>query len=261
MNRRLFSHALLLATILVVGSNARAVPRFLTLPFNDPDVKLQQGWIYTIGDQTSCGHQGIDYIKGTVDNNKTWVTFEVKPAAAGEAVLRTSPSYGDYVTVKTVIDGTVYYTLYAHLDDTQRKLQPGVPKSVTLADTIGMAGKTGTGSSGVLHLHFELSRIHFGRPATNQEATDCQNVNNCASCRLDPYGVYGQRSHYPPYDQHACANSDYYWIDCPPGVSSTECNNGFASGFPSSGVPPVHPNGTIIKSALKADAYVLQDGR
>lgn len=137
-----------------------AVPHFLTLPFNDPDVKIQQGWVYTFGDQTACGHQGIDYIKGTVDNSSTWKTFEVVPAADGEAVLRTSTSYGDYVTIKTVVDGVTYYTLYAHLDDTQRKLQVGVTTPVTRGTTvIGMAGKTGTASGGVLHLHFELIRV------------------------------------------------------------------------------------------------------
>src|SRR5438128_2072357 len=87
--------------IFICSSSGRADwPHFLPLPFNDPEVK----------------------IKGAGDSS-TWKTFEVVPAADGVAVLRTSDSYGDYVTVETVINGTTYYTLYAHLDPSQRKLE------------------------------------------------------------------------------------------------------------------------------------------
>src|SRR5205085_9150800 len=49
-------------------------------------------------------------------------------------------------------------------------------------------------------------------------------------------------------------------IDCPPSTANVACSNGSASGFPPSGSPPIHPNGTIIKAASN-NAYVLQDGR
>src|SRR4051812_36474216 len=101
--------------LLYSGVVCFATPHFLYLPFKDSSIRIQQGWVYNFGDQSSCGHQGIDYVKGT-ESSSTWESFDVYPAADGEAVLRNSDTYGDYVTVKTIVDNKTYYTLYAHLD-------------------------------------------------------------------------------------------------------------------------------------------------
>jgi hypothetical protein len=208
-----------------------AAPRFLTLPFKDHEVKLQQGWVYTFGNQSACGHQGIDYIKGTIDNSATWQAFDVVAAVDGEAVLRTSVSYGDYITIKSVIDGATYYTLYAHLDDTKRKLNLETVIYVTRGQVIGVAGKTGVDSNGVLHLHFELSKGGFGQ-------STCQGVNQCGTCRLDPYGIYGQRSQYPTSTTSPCSSGSY-WTQCFPTVIQANISADSTNW---------HPDGTLLKN-------------
>ena len=86
-------------------------PRFLTLPFNDLEVALRQGWYYDqdVAVPLTCPHVsdingtlrrhcGIDYIKGPVGGR---TTFEVVAAANGCVVRResTGPA-GTYVTVE-----------------------------------------------------------------------------------------------------------------------------------------------------------------
>jgi Peptidase family M23 len=239
-----------------------ATPHFLYLPFKDTEVRIQQGWVYNFGDTSACAHQGIDYVKGT-ESSSTWKAFDVYPAADGEATLRTSTSYGDYITVKTIVDNKTYYTLYAHLDSTQRKLSVNTPTSVTKDKIIGVAGKTGTASNNVLHLHFELSVNDFGRNGAGTNT--CSGVNSCGTCRLDPYGIYGKRASYPTSSSTSCGTTEYYWASCPPTISggtpTSSCNNGSSVNYLVNGLPPTHPNGSIIKSVSGNTVYVLQGGR
>ena len=185
------------STVGVLGAD-----RFLTKPFRDPEVRLQQGWVYTF-DPGNCAHQGIDYVKGP-SNSADWQSFEVIAAAAGIAVLHVSESLGDFVTIETIVNGNRYYTLYAHLDNTARELPVGIEVPVSRADTIGRAGSTGIDSNGLLHLHFELSINEFGR-------TQCAGVNGCGTCRLDPYGLFTTRAFYPGTGEQA-----HYWQRFPP---------------------------------------------
>jgi murein DD-endopeptidase MepM/ murein hydrolase activator NlpD len=225
MKRALFLPAgLVVLAILLLSGNCFATPHFLLLPFKDTSIKLQQGWVYTF-DTGSCNHQGVDFIKGTIDQSATWQTFEIYPAADGEATLHVSDSYGDYVTVKHTINGTTYYTLYAHLDKSQRKLRVEAPITVTRNTIIGMAGKSGSASRNVLHLHFELSIGGYAR------STSCPTLNFCGNCRLDPYGIYGLRSNYPPNVN--CTTADYYWTQCTP--TTVAQNQGDFS------LPPLNP--------------------
>jgi hypothetical protein len=244
--------------VLVLGCclNTLAIPHFLTSPFKDANIKIQQGWIY-VGDSNQCGHQGIDYIKGTIDSSSTWSTFEVYPAADGVATLHTSSTYGDYVTITHAVEGVTYYTLYAHLDPTQRKLSLESATPVTRNRIIGMSGKSGTASGNVLHLHFELSKNGFAR----DECAGGNKVNECGTCRLDPYGIYGQRPAYPNSQTSTCLTGENYWINCPPTAEPAECSNGSSEVFLINGKSPVHPNGTIIKVGNQAAVYVLNDGR
>ena len=71
---------------LVKVDGARA--GFLTLPFKDPDIKIQEGWIYT-WDPDPDAHKGIDYIKGDVDDSNTWQSFDVVAAADGARARQT----------------------------------------------------------------------------------------------------------------------------------------------------------------------------
>ncbi len=160
-------------------------PKFLSFPFTDPDVKLQQGWVY---DYDTTAHQGIDYIKGTVDQSGTWKAFDVKAAADGQAYYSTSSSWGNYVKIKHVVGIDTYYTLYAHLVSSPLQANKWVP--IARGDNIGVAGKTGK-ANGVIHLHFEFSKTNVGR-----------------GYRLDPYDIYSTKKDYPPYKPNG---PNHYW--------------------------------------------------
>ena len=221
--------------VVFLSTPCLATTRFLTLPYNDPGVRLEQGWIYTYNQQL-CAHQGIDYVKGP-NNSDAWEDFEVLATSDGEALLQRSPSYGDYVTIKTVSAGVTYHTLFAHLDDTQRKLPFGASVPVVRGQVIGIVGATGDDSNGLTHLHFEL----------RADSTTCARLRKCGarplpgSCRLDPYGIYGLRHLY----QEPSSSSDYYWTHVPPmrpGVQLLK-NLSFESGvapwiIPADGHPP-----------------------
>jgi len=71
--------------------------------------------------------------------------------------------YGNYIVLRHNINGTIYYTLYAHLRDSSNL---NVGNTVTQGQRIGIEGNTGN-SSGP-HLHFE---IHLGNFAYNANHT------------------------------------------------------------------------------------------
>ena len=54
--------------------------KFLTLPFTDPQIVVQQGWV----GNTNYEHAGIDFILGARDMGN-WQTFDVVAAADGWA--------------------------------------------------------------------------------------------------------------------------------------------------------------------------------
>src|SRR3989339_1782801 len=85
---------------------------FLYYPFNDAEVKVQQGWIYTY---SSSSHMGIDYVRGTIDQSSTWQSFDVLAAAGGDFTCAYSNTWGYYVLGRHEVHGSVYYTVYAHL--------------------------------------------------------------------------------------------------------------------------------------------------
>src|SRR5690349_1073427 len=91
---------------------AYGLPQFLTLPFDDSSIKLQQGWLYlkdpgpgrrlcprTNPDYPYC-HYGIDYIKGTLDQSRTWQSFKVTAAAEGLAIATSGGGYGTFVYIR-----------------------------------------------------------------------------------------------------------------------------------------------------------------
>jgi uncharacterized protein YegL len=181
-----------------------ATPKFLTLPFSDPGVKLQQGFEYTFSSPNQ--HGGIDFVKGTIDDSDTWQTFDVRAAVDGDATYTTWPPatsgserYGNFVTIKHTIGGTVYYTLYAHLASSS--LEAGKTTPVARGAIIGRAGQTGSGSNGYLHLHFEFSQTSWG-----------------AGYKRDPYDLDGTQSNYPQPGSSVTGRMgpDHYWVNDPP---------------------------------------------
>jgi len=160
-------------------------PRFLTLPFADERVRVQQGWRYTFENTSMCAHRGIDYMTGQQQS------FEVLASTDGWAELKSLKELGNTIIVKTSVNGENWFTVYAHLHD-RTKLEQSFPRSVSRGDLIGWAGKTGTKSNNVLHLHFELSRY-----GSLQDVCTGVNPHCGSSCRLDPYGLYDFRQKYP----------------------------------------------------------------
>jgi hypothetical protein len=191
------------------------VPRFLTLPFKDSNVKLQSAW----EEHVQRGTTGIDYIKGTIDESATWQSFDVVAAADGWAMQSVQPGstnvYGNFVLIrhdKKDGAGNDYFTLYAHLESVvsaipyQNRLDidydygdPSKWKYVRRGEIIGEAGNTGATNVGI-HLHFEVQRKAY------------------AQYRTDPYDLYKTRDYYPGYSNYVGCGSNYLWITDPPYV-------------------------------------------
>ncbi|MGB9927731.1 MAG: M23 family metallopeptidase [Methanosarcina sp.] len=178
------TYAILIIGVLFSGLTnvvSAETPKFLSFPFTDSDIKLQQGWVY---DFSTAKHQGIDYIKN-------WQAFDVKAAADGEAIyIPNHRTWGNYVKIKHIVGTSTYYTLYAHLASSPLQANKWVP--VTRGMKIGVAGKTGDARN-VIHLHFEFSKTTA--PPNN---------------RLDPYDIYSTKNNYPPYKPNGPNN---YWTN------------------------------------------------
>ncbi|MCL0042684.1 PKD domain-containing protein, partial [Thermodesulfovibrionales bacterium] len=186
------------------------VPRFLTLPFRDVDIKIQQGWIYT-WDPDPGAHKGIDYIKGEVDQ-LPWQSFDVVAAADGRAIRGSSPSWGTYVYIhhyERAICGNNYHTLYAHLESVNPKISDTEWTPVRRGEFIGRAGATGVKDRygnpqpTWVHLHFEL---HIG------DARAWEKAHN----RIDPYDLYKTREYYPGGQKYTRSGQNHLWTSDPP---------------------------------------------
>lgn len=67
---------LLVGAMFIFVSTAFSMPQFMSLPFRDFGITVQQGWWYH-GFKTTT-HYGIDYIKGSFNSDpSTWKTFDV----------------------------------------------------------------------------------------------------------------------------------------------------------------------------------------
>jgi len=193
-------------------------PRFLTLPFVDSDIKIQQAWRYTapIGPNPNdpYAHNGIDYISGDIDQ-PPWQSFDVVAAADGIAMQSSGGGYGTFVLIRhneTDIDGQHYFTLYSHLES----VTSGIPaksswdanytswKSVKRGDKIGTAGSTGVSDSTWIHLHFEVSRGGYAQNKT------------------DPYDIYRTRDYYPGGSNYTGCGTERLWENDPPSLPANQ---------------------------------------
>jgi len=161
-------------------------PTFLTLPYTNPGVTIQQGWRYTeklgLDPNDPYRHEGIDYI-----NN--WEPFEVLAAANGMAMQSSGGGYGDFVLIyhnEKDNEGRNYLTLYSHLGSIEDSIVYRDRYVVDYADwtpviqgeKIGVAGATGAKDPSWIHLHFEVQRGGY------------------AQNRVDPYDIYNTREYY-----------------------------------------------------------------
>jgi murein DD-endopeptidase MepM/ murein hydrolase activator NlpD len=178
--------------------------RFLTLPFPDPHrIHIQDAWWREDGTL----HNGIDYIRGRVDQGWTWESFPIVAAADGWACAALDATPGCIVGVGTRVlirhqlpSGRIMYTYYGHLSKVARRVAVGTNTFSTYVrrgQLIGWAGRTGYPGTGI-HLHFEL----LDRPGA----------------WIDPYDLYGYRAAYPDpmYPKERPSGPKRYWTRDPP---------------------------------------------
>lgn len=105
------------------------------------------GGCKTIGNGTCTQHHpGID----TLDNKDNG--DGVYSIAYGEVVyVGEGDSFGHYVIVEHDVYGTLYYSVYAHLN----RVDVGVGDVVSSMSPVGLVGGSGTGGD-PSHLHFEV---------------------------------------------------------------------------------------------------------
>jgi hypothetical protein len=191
------------------------VSQFLTLPFGNENVAVQQGWFYNTPLRGSVIHNGIDFILGIPGSApSTWMSFDVRAAASGVAMQSVQQDangnevgYGKFILVRhNEVDEEErhYFTLYAHLRSVVSKI-PVRQKhdtnfaewvSITRGEKIGEVGDSG--SPGIVHLHFEVNRGGY------------------AQNKVDPYDIEGTRELYA--NTVVCDNTgpDFLWTECPP---------------------------------------------
>ena len=204
-------------------------PKFLTLPFRDVSVQLQKSWKAHVDD----GTYGIDYIKGTIDEQSTWQSFDVAAAADGWAMQSNAPryydpasgtwknNYGNFVFIrhdKKDPAGNDYFTLYGHL----ASVTSGIPqqdrygidyihysdntkwKFVRRGEIVGRSGEDGAPGTGI-HLHFEVQTGGYA-------------FQPYAQYRKNPYDIAGGRNYYPGYPDYVGCGPNRLWIADPPRV-------------------------------------------
>ena len=190
-------------------------PKFLTLPFKDPDIVV--GCIF----DPEKGHYGIDFIKCIdISDVFTWQSFDVVAAADGEAFWAEEKDsegnykgWGKYVYIKHYekdTEGRNHYTLYAHLESVDLKIPKEGDGTHTIqqGELIGIAGASGVADSSWIHLHFE---VHKG------DARSKDKVSN----RVDPYDLNQDRdSRYGEKATSIKCGPNYLWTTDPPSLPS-----------------------------------------
>lgn len=112
------------------------------------------------GIQISGGklHSGIDLVGQK--NSKVMCVMDGEVTTA-----KYNSSYGNYVEIKHIdSDETIFYTLYAHMQDNSLRVRKG--DKVKVGQVIGVQGSTGNSTGD--HLHFEVrTNSGFNRYAIN----------------------------------------------------------------------------------------------
>lgn len=183
------------------------IEKFLNLPFAS-DVKLLQGWFYTVLVNGSYDHGGIDYDCELGD--------PIYAASGGIAMSSiqldgyTKRGFGNFVLIK---HDNGYASLYGHLDTVANhiKFYPTEKRNnvsyiewtkVEKGEYIGECGTSGTDN---VHLHFEVT---MGKYAVG---------------RVDSYDLYKTKQFYPPNASYTELGEKHLWLHNPP--QYLEANN------------------------------------
>lgn len=221
--------------------------QFMTLPFADETVRIQNASLYHDGTEHWGAGYALDFVSGVIDNSATWSTFGVHAAASGVAIRAYQKGYGNFVLIRhDEADslGRRYYSLYAHLDSVESDIPSRSRYDTNFAswrrvqqgEKVGMAGSTGKvvcNSGNCIHLHFEVFRGgYFANP-------------------IDPYDVsvalnkFG-RDAYPPLAYPGCGASRN-WTQCPPVVRPVVDSDVWYMSFVE-GDPGVPGDGVFVSS-------------
>jgi hypothetical protein len=166
--------------------------RFLTLPFTDPNVIVQQGWV----GNTDYLHAGIDYILGARDTGN-WQSYDVVAAADGWACGNCTTRQGNAVWIRHQVDGKTYYTYYGHLDTIEPNIPLGDQQNVVWVERGQKLGDAGSTGAGITHLHFQV---------------------NYGPTIVDPYDLWQMRDAYAPGCSACSMGPNYLWTTDPPSL-------------------------------------------
>lgn len=218
-----------------------AAEKFLTLPFKDARIFIQQGWVYSTPLNGSFVHNGIDYVNGIPGSDpSTWESFDVVASADGLAMQSSGGGYGNFVIVRhneTNDEGKNIFTLYAHLQTVSSKIIFKENRNDTnyltwtpieRGQKLGEAGDTG--SPGVVHLHFEV------------------NIGGYAQDKTDPYDIMQAREFYPGNSLFSGCGLNFLWTECPPLTESQPT------------IPPIIQEFNFALDTFAVDGNILGSG-
>ncbi|MBP9732392.1 MAG: peptidoglycan DD-metalloendopeptidase family protein [Candidatus Magasanikbacteria bacterium] len=188
---------------IIFGKNAFAnqeIAKFLILPFSS-EIKLLQGWEYTMLVRGNKTHGAIDYDCNLGD--PIYASYGGEAMASVQVEKKSGAGYGNFVFIK---HDNGYATLYGHLDKTAEyfKYYPSELRSntnysewtpVEKGDYIGECGTSGTDN---VHLHFEVTT---GKYSTG---------------RIDSYDLYKTKQFYPPNASYTTLGEKHLWMTDPP---------------------------------------------
>ncbi len=188
---------------IIFGKNAFAsqeIQRFLILPFSS-EIRLLQGWEYTMLVRGNKIHGGIDYDCNLGD--PIYASYDGEAMTSVQVEKKSGAGYGNFVFIK---HHNGYATLYGHLNKVAEHitLYPSGLRSntnyvewtsVLKGDYIGDCGTSGTDN---VHLHFEVTT---GKYSTG---------------RIDSYDLYKTKQFYPPNASYTTMGEKHLWMSDPP---------------------------------------------
>ncbi|MFL5734731.1 MAG: peptidoglycan DD-metalloendopeptidase family protein [Chloroflexia bacterium] len=170
--------------------------QFLTLPFNDPNIVVQQGWV----GNSDYLHAGLDYILGPRDSGN-WRSFDVVAAAEGWACGNCTTRQGNAVWVRHQVDGKTYYTYYGHLAAIEPNIPIGNQQNVVWVQRGQKLGDAGMTGADAIHVHFQV---------------------NYGPTIVDPYDLWQKRDAYSPGCSACSMGPSYLWTTNPPSLPDGE---------------------------------------
>src|SRR5438477_11362588 len=126
--------------------------KFLTLPFTDPRIVVQQGWV----GNSDYLHAGIDFILGPRDTGN-WQTYDVVAAADGWACGNCTTRQGNAVWIRHSVNSKTYYTYYGHLATIASNIPIGNQQNVVWVQRGQKVGDAGLTGADAIHLHFQVN--------------------------------------------------------------------------------------------------------